>query len=101
MGLLPDKIKGLASLRKIIDRAEQIDVELERDNYKRPVDEVGYDEATGDVRVKVNPAFFRPAEVDLLLGNSTKAQKVLGWSPTLSFEEIMKRMVNYDLTNRL
>lgn len=43
MGLLPDKIKGLASLRKIIDRAEQIDVELERDNYKRPVDEVGYD----------------------------------------------------------
>ncbi|MEO2173993.1 MAG: GDP-mannose 4,6-dehydratase [bacterium] len=41
--------------------------------------------------------FAAEAEVDLLLGNSTKAQEVLGWSPTLTFEDIMKRMVINDM----
>ncbi len=62
------------------------------------VDEIGRDVKTGIVRVKVNPKYFRAAEVELLLGNPTKAQKVLGWTPRLTFEEIIERMVTHDLT---
>ena len=47
--------------------------------------------------VKVDPAFFRPAEVDLLVGDSSKAQKVLGWKPKVDFESLVKMMVDSDL----
>jgi GDPmannose 4,6-dehydratase len=47
--------------------------------------------------VKIDPRFVRPAEVDLLLGNSEKARSVLGWSPTVSFGELIKMMVDKDL----
>ena len=47
--------------------------------------------------VKIDPRFVRPAEVDLLLGNSEKARRVLGWSPTVSFGELIKMMVDKDL----
>lgn len=60
------------------------------------VDEVGKD-ANGVVRVKVNPKFFRPAEVELLLGDATKAETKLGWKREISFEELVKRMVENDL----
>ena len=62
------------------------------------VDEKGIDAATGRVLVEVSPEFFRPAEVDLLLGDPTKARKVLGWNPRkTSFEELVRRMVEHDL----
>lgn len=60
------------------------------------VDEVGKDE-NGVVRVKVNPKFFRPAEVELLLGDATKAETQLNWKREISFEELVKRMVENDL----
>ena len=60
------------------------------------VDEVGKDE-NGIVRVKVNPKFFRPAEVELLLGDATKAETKLNWKREISFEELVKRMVENDL----
>lgn len=60
------------------------------------VDEVGKDEK-GVVRVKVNPKFFRPAEVELLLGDATKAETKLGWKRDISFEELVSRMVENDL----
>lgn len=60
------------------------------------VDEVGKDE-NGVVRVKVNPKFFRPAEVELLLGDATKAETKLGWKREISFDELVKRMVENDL----
>ena len=47
--------------------------------------------------VIVDPAFYRPAEVDLLLGDATKAHKVLGWEPKVSFEQLVKMMVDADL----
>jgi len=47
--------------------------------------------------VKINPAFYRPAEVDLLLGNATRARTELGWSPKVSFDELVTRMVRSDL----
>lgn len=62
------------------------------------VNEKGLDAATGKVLVEVSSEFFRPAEVDLLLGDPTKAKTVLGWNPRkTTFEELVRRMVEYDL----
>ncbi|MBR4305248.1 MAG: GDP-mannose 4,6-dehydratase, partial [Ruminiclostridium sp.] len=62
------------------------------------IDEKGIDKATGKVVVDVNPKFFRPAEVDLLLGDPTKAKEKLGWNPRkTSFEELVSIMVKSDL----
>ncbi len=59
--------------------------------------EQGVDKATGKALIKINPEFFRPAEVDLLLGNPTKAEKELGWTRDVDFEGLVKLMVEYDL----
>lgn len=61
------------------------------------LDETGIDKATGKVIVSVNPKFFRPAEVEVLLGNPEKAESNLGWKREISFEELVKRMVENDL----
>lgn len=61
------------------------------------VDEKAVDKATGKVVVSVNPQFFRPAEVELLLGNPAKAEEKLGWKRKVSFEELVERMVKHDL----
>lgn len=61
------------------------------------VNEVGKDKATGKMVVKVNPQFFRPAEVELLIGNPEKAEKALGWKREISFAELVERMVKNDM----
>jgi len=61
------------------------------------LDEVGVDRATGRTVVRVNPKFFRPAEVDLLLGDPSKAERELGWRRRISFDELVARMVENDL----
>ena len=61
------------------------------------VDEVAKDVKTGKVVVKVNKNFFRPAEVELLIGNPEKAESKLGWKRNISFDELVTRMVNNDL----
>lgn len=61
------------------------------------INEVGIDEATGKVLVKVNKDFYRPAEVELLIGNPKKAEEKLGWKREISFEELVTRMVKNDL----
>lgn len=61
------------------------------------VDEIGVDSATGKTLVKINPEYFRPAEVNLLLGDSTKAEKDLGWIRKISFNQMVERMVKNDL----
>ncbi|QQD23708.1 GDP-mannose 4,6-dehydratase [Venatoribacter cucullus] len=60
-------------------------------------EEKGVDVATGKVIVQVNPKFYRPAEVDLLIGNPAKAKAVLGWEPKTTLEELCKMMVEADL----
>lgn len=61
------------------------------------VDEKGIDKATGKVLVDVNPRYFRPAEVELLWGNSTKAEKELGWKRKVSFKGLVSMMVDSDM----
>lgn len=62
------------------------------------LDEKGIDTSTGKVLVEVDPRFFRPAEVELLLGDPTKAVEKLGWNPrATSFEDLVRRMVEHDM----
>jgi GDPmannose 4,6-dehydratase len=61
------------------------------------VNETGVDKVTGKVLVKINSDFFRPAEVDLLLGNPTKAETELGWERKVDFPGLVKLMVQHDL----
>lgn len=65
-------------------------------NYVPPENEV-FRKDTGEILMRINPKFYRPAEVDLLLGNSSKARHELNWSPKTSFEELVKKMVENDL----
>lgn len=63
------------------------------------LDEKGIDVATGRVLVEVDPKYFRPCEVDQLLGDPRKAKTLLGWNPTkTSFKELIKKMVTHDMT---
>jgi GDPmannose 4,6-dehydratase len=62
------------------------------------VEEKGIDIATGRLLVEVDPKYFRPAEVEQLLGDPTKARTLLGWNPRrTSFEELVRRMVRNDM----
>jgi GDPmannose 4,6-dehydratase len=60
------------------------------------VDEVGYDSNTGRVLIKISERYFRPAEVEELLGDSTKARTTLGWAPSCSFDQLVREMVECD-----
>ncbi|KAH0831196.1 hypothetical protein J3R83DRAFT_13775 [Lanmaoa asiatica] len=61
------------------------------------VEEEGYDPKTDRVLVKVDSQYFRPAEVDLLLGNPTKAERLLGWTRQVNFDQLVHEMVTADL----
>lgn len=61
------------------------------------VDEVGYNAETGEEHVKIDPRYFRPTEVEHLLGDPTKAKTVLGWTPETSFDQLVKDMVESDI----
>jgi len=59
--------------------------------------EIGVNKNTGTILVKINPDFYRPAEVEILQGSSDKALKFLGWKPTINLEDLCKKMVEADL----
>lgn len=63
------------------------------------VNEVGYDKKSGKVLVCVDKILFRPAEVDFLLGDASKARKILGWKPKVTFQELAKLMTKFDFEN--
>ncbi|MDE6905878.1 MAG: GDP-mannose 4,6-dehydratase [Lachnospiraceae bacterium] len=84
------------TVREFVETAfKHVDIEIQWEG--EGVDEVGKDKATGKVLVKVNPEFFRPAEVEVLLGNPTKAETELGWKREISFAEMVERMVKNDM----
>lgn len=66
-------------------------------NGKQGVEEEFIDQKTGKVLVKIDPKYFRPAEVDLLIGNPAKSKKQLGWEPKVKFKELVKMMFEADL----
>ena len=78
---------------KLAFKAADIDIEFKG----KGVDEIGIDVKTGKTVVKINPKFFRPAEVDLLIGDASKAKKELGWEPKCTLEELCDMMVQADL----
>ena len=61
------------------------------------LEEVGICQETGKIVVRVDSKYYRPAEVDLLLGDSSKARKLLNWSPKVSFDQLVKEMVLADV----
>lgn len=61
------------------------------------VDEVGVDRATGDVVIEIDPRYYRPTEVDILIGDPTKAKEKLGWEAKVGLRELVKMMVDADL----
>jgi len=61
------------------------------------VNEVGVDAATRDVLVEIDPRYYRPTEVELLLGDSTKAKEKLGWEAKVGLRELVKMMVEGDM----
>ena len=67
-----------------------------KSNGKSGLDEEYIDE-NGNVVVKIHQKYFRPSEVDLLLGNPTKARIKLGWEPKIKFKEVVRKMVEHDL----
>jgi GDPmannose 4,6-dehydratase len=60
-------------------------------------DEIGVDEKTGDTLIEIDPNYFRPTEVDFLLGDPSKARRELGWKHRVSFNELIEEMVKSDL----
>ena len=73
----------------------ELGIELEWQGKDK--DEKGIDKSTGKVLVEVDPKYFRPAEVELLIGNPAKAKEKLGWSPTVGLKELVSMMVKNDL----
>ncbi|HET9161690.1 MAG TPA: GDP-mannose 4,6-dehydratase [Caulobacteraceae bacterium] len=84
------------SVREMVEAAfAEVDIALHWRGEGR--DEQGVERATGKVLVEVDPAYFRPTEVDLLIGDPTKAREKLGWSAKVSFADLVSEMVASDL----
>ncbi len=84
------------SVREFVElAARELDMEIEWRGSG--VDETGYDVKTGACVVAVDPRYYRPTEVDTLLGDASKAREKLGWAPRISFEELIREMVESDL----
>lgn len=84
------------SVRKFVELAfAKIDVSILWEGSG--LDEIGRDKKTGDILVRVNPKYFRPAEVDQLIGDPTKAKDELGWEAKTTVEELCSKMVAADI----
>jgi len=84
------------SVREFVDRAAKasgFDVEWEGEAENT----IAVDRKSGQTIVRINPEFYRPTEVDLLIGDATKAHKELGWKPDTSFDELVSMMVESDM----
>jgi len=84
------------SVREFVEKAfQEVGISIEWDGTG--VHETGKNAENGNVLVRVDPRYFRPTEVEFLLGDSSKARSRLGWETKVSFEELVKRMVRQDL----
>uniref|UniRef100_A0A7S1KPE9 GDP-mannose 4,6-dehydratase n=1 Tax=Percolomonas cosmopolitus TaxID=63605 RepID=A0A7S1KPE9_9EUKA len=86
------------SVREFVELAfNEVGIQVEWKGEKGTVDEIGINKATGDTIVRVEPQYFRPTEVETLLGNPEKIEKALGWKRKTSFEQLVKGMVQGDI----
>ena len=89
----------LGSIEKVIDlpklRIAAKELELEINWEGKGINEIG--SLNGKHIIRIDPIYFRPTEVENLLGDSTKAQKKLGWKPRISFKELIKEMLTEDI----
>ena len=84
------------SVRDFINQAaEEIDIDIEWEG--EGLNEVGIDKKTKNIIISVDKKYYRPSEVQTLLGDATKANKVLGWNPKITFQELIKEMMDHDL----
>ena len=84
------------SVRDFVNKAASaVDIEIEWKG--EGVDEKGYNKETGECIVEVDPRYFRPTEVETLLGDPTKAKEKLGWTPKITLEEMVAEMVEHDM----
>jgi GDPmannose 4,6-dehydratase len=84
------------TVREFVEAAfSHVDVDIEWQG--EGVDEKGIDKATGKVLVEVDPKYFRPTEVEMLIGDPSKAKEELGWEPEVKFKELVQLMVQSDL----
>ncbi len=84
------------TVREFIELAfNRIGIEVEWRG--KGLNEIGIDKKTKKVLVEVDEKYFRPSEVELLLGDATKAKEKLNWKPKLSFENLVKKMIDADL----
>jgi GDPmannose 4,6-dehydratase len=84
------------SVRELVEetcKALEIEIEWKGEG----INEVGIDKKTGKTIVEIDPEYFRPTEVDLLIGDGSKAQKELGWKPKTKFKDLVKLMAESDL----
>ena len=84
------------SVREFVElAAKEIDIQIRWEGKDQ--EEKGYDVTTGKCIVAVDPRYFRPAEVETLLGDPTKAKEKLGWMPTTTFPELVAEMMREDM----
>lgn len=84
------------SVRDFINMAfKNVDIEIVWES--KGIDEKGIDKKTGKILVEIDPQYFRPAEVDLLLGDPAKANKILNWKPKYNLEQLCKEMIEEDM----
>ena len=85
------------SVRDFLEEALRILGIDAESNGKKGIEEKYINKDTKKAIVKIDPIYFRPAEVDLLIGDTTKVKEQLGWEPKIKFKEIVKNMVEYEL----
>ena len=84
------------SVREFVElAAKEIDIDIRWEGKNE--EEKGYDAATGKCIVKVDPSYFRPAEVETLLGDPSNAKNKLGWEPRINFQELVAEMMREDM----
>ena len=84
------------TIREFVERAfAEVGITLEWSGSG--IDETGRDVKSGKTIVSVDPAYFRPTEVDILIGDASKAREILGWQPTCDLQQIIKEMMHSDL----
>ena len=92
----PQWVLGQPAFKEFVESAFKV-VDIDIVWKGEGVDEVGIDRKTNRILVQVDPALYRPTEVQELCANFDKARTILKWEPKIQFEELVRLMVNYDL----